>query len=130
MKTRLFRFSTTVKDNVVCPSPKQFVDWYEGETFEQAKADYDEDLHRYGLDSADKCSFTVEERDIDTQKLVPFNWVLRETCGLFIGIGKRAQTVLTDLEHAQKYVGNEDNQQLKQDFFTATTGGTFHVEIL
>lgn len=48
---KLFRVKVTVPKSKVSRAVQDYVDWYEADTLEQAKADHDEDLHRYGLPS-------------------------------------------------------------------------------
>jgi hypothetical protein len=62
---KLFRFTTKVEG-----MSEPMVDWYEGETVEAARVDYDEDTHRYGLPAT---GITVEIVECDPKTLMPTN---------------------------------------------------------
>lgn len=59
---KLFRFTTTIAGR-----REPFVDWYEGATEAYAKADWDEDCHRYGL-PLNQVTVTIVECDPQTLK--------------------------------------------------------------
>lgn len=67
---KLYRVTTTTPDHVKGSVTGAFTDWYEGETWQAAKADYDEDLHRYGLPADCKCE-VVECDPVTLKPLVP-----------------------------------------------------------
>lgn len=63
---KLFRFKTTVER--ANRTPSHFTDWYEAETLEQARKNYEEDLHRFGLPPTVKTE--VAEMNPETLKPV------------------------------------------------------------
>lgn len=71
---KLFRFTVTVPKSKVSSAIQDYVDWYEAETLEQAKADHDEDLHRYGLPPDVK----VEIVECDPITLKPITAITKE----------------------------------------------------
>jgi len=63
MKTKLFKSITKVAGKI-----EPMVDWYNGETLDECRADWDEDCHHYGL-PMDKV--TVEFIECDQKTLKP-----------------------------------------------------------
>ena len=64
---KLFRFETTVEN-----TEASFVDWYEGRTEDEAKEDWSEDIHRYGLQED---NLTVSIRLATASEIATIGWM-------------------------------------------------------
>ena len=63
-KTRWFRFEARIEGR-----NEPLVDWYYGKTEAEARADFDEDCHRYGL-PMDKTTVSVREATTEETRVL------------------------------------------------------------
>jgi hypothetical protein len=71
---------------------------------------------------------TTPQTPARNKALTSVKWVLREACGLFVGMDGLS-TALVPLESATVFDGR-DNEAMKLKYFTATTGGKFTIEMV
>jgi len=62
-------FCVTVKAATFTGPIREYVDWYNSETIQQAESDAREDMHRYGIPQL--AQFEIVEFDPETLKPIP-----------------------------------------------------------